>query len=111
LDKLGAVVCAHSLSKGGREYEAMRDERTDNVAACVREVFAIANGDGSVSQRRKAAEQAIGWLLKGHAESTQNIARDLHDRLSDALNAEHDHDAREVVGKAIDLLRGKSASA
>ncbi len=36
----------------------------DKVAACVREVVAIASGDGAVGDRRKAAEQRVAKLLK-----------------------------------------------
>ncbi|MGB8805127.1 MAG: hypothetical protein WCC93_09390 [Chthoniobacterales bacterium] len=82
----------------------------DDVAACVREVVAIAGGTGTVAERRMAAEQRIAKLLKNEAEKTlshHGIAQDLRDRLSAALNAEHDHDAREVLDEVIDLLRDK----
>lgn len=82
----------------------------DDVAACVREVVAIAGGTGTVAERRMAAEQRIAKLLKNEAEKTlshHGIAQDLRDRPSAALNAEHDHDAREVLDEVIDLLRDK----
>jgi hypothetical protein len=83
---------------------------TDKVAACVREVIAIASGDGAVSDRHKAAEQRVARLLKSEDEKTlshQGIARDFHDRLGVALNAEHDPEAREVLDKVIDSLRAQ----
>jgi len=82
----------------------------DDVAACVREVLAIANGDGTVPERRHAAEQHVAKLLKGEGEKTlshDSVAQDLRDRLGDALNAEHDNEAREVLDKIIDFLRAK----
>jgi hypothetical protein len=42
----------------------------DKVAACVREVVAIATGEGTVAERHKAAEQRIAKLLWGEAEKT-----------------------------------------
>jgi hypothetical protein len=82
----------------------------DKVAACVREVVAIASGDGAVGDRRKAAEQCVAKLLKSEAEKTlshHSIAQDFRDRLGAALNAEHDPDAREVLDKIIDSLRAQ----
>jgi hypothetical protein len=82
----------------------------DKVAACVREVVAIASGEGTVAERREAAEQRILGLLKDQAEKTlshHSVAQDLRDRLGSALNAEHDPDAREVLDKVKDFLRAK----
>jgi hypothetical protein len=80
------------------------------VAACVRDVVAIAGGDGPVAERRKAAEQRILKLLKNESEKTlsyHGVAKDLRDRLGVAVNAEHDNDAREVLDKAINFLRAE----
>ena len=80
----------------------------DKVAACVREVVAIASGDGTLGDRHKAAEQRVARLLNSEAEKTlshQSIAQDFRDRLDTALNAEHDPDARKVLDKIIDNLR------
>jgi hypothetical protein len=82
----------------------------DKVAACVREVVAIASGEGAVGDRRKAAEQCVAKLLKSEAEKTlshHSIAQDFRDRLGAALNAEHDADAREVLEKIIESLRAQ----
>jgi hypothetical protein len=82
----------------------------DKVAACVREVVAIATGEGTVAERRKAAEQRIARLLTREAEKTlshHSVAQDLRDRFGSALNAEHDDDAREVLHKVIDFLHAK----
>ena len=108
-----------SLRKGALGYRHRKligalavwpKQMADDVAACVREVVAIAGGTGTVAERRMAAEQRIAKLLKNEAEKTlshHGIAQDLRDRLSAALNAEHDHDAREVLDEVIDLLRDK----
>ena len=81
---------------------------TDHVATCVREVVAIACGDEPVAERRKAAEQEIGWLLKNQAEKRQgDIAQDLHHRLSTAIKAEHNDEARKVLDHIIAFLQRK----
>ena len=83
----------------------------DKVAACVRDVIAIAGGAGTVEERCGKAEQLIGRLLQDAAVQTggssHGAAQDLRDRLGTALNAEHDHGAREVLDKVIDYLREK----
>ncbi len=73
----------------------------DKVAACVREVVAIASGGGAVRDRHKAAEQRVAKLLKSE------VAQDFRDRLGTALNAEHDPDARKVLDKIIDSLHAQ----
>jgi hypothetical protein len=95
-----------SIGHKGNGVEAMADK----LAACVRGVVGIANGDGTVAERRKAAEQRIAKLLQDEADVTRGyhrVAMDLRDRFKSALNAEHDHDAREVLAEAIHFLHAR----
>jgi hypothetical protein len=82
----------------------------DKVAACVRDVVAIAGGAGTVEERRGNSEQRIARLLQDAVVQTggyHGVAQDLRDRLGSALNAEHDPGARDVLDKVIDYLREK----
>jgi hypothetical protein len=100
------VLPGCSIGHKGNGVEPMADK----LAACVREVVGIANGDGTVAERRKAAEQRVAKLLKDEAEkilSHNSVAQDLRDRFGSALNAEHDPDARKVLEKVIDFLHAK----